>query len=762
MLTSCVVKILCCLSPLALTALNGVCIAQVTPDGTLPMPTRVELSDNTYTIEQGTQRQSNLFHSFQEFSLSVGQTGYFNNSDQIKNIITRVTGNSISRIEGILKANGSANLFFLNPNGIIFGTQSRLDIGGSFIATTASSIKFADGQEFSSGVATALPLLSMAVPIGLQFGNQAQSIVNESVSLPLNFDDKPSGLMVKNSNRTLALVGGDIFINGGNVNAFGGRIELGAVGENSLVELQAIEQGWQLGYAQTRNFKDIYIKDQGIVNASGSQGTIQLQARDILLSNRGAINNLVAQKDDRITGEVVINAQRELRLVGQDKTPPTEINISAQPETTSNSNKLIINAQFLYLESGAIIAANSFGNGQQQGGKIIVNTSESLTIQGSSPSRDRNSSITTTTLTLGDGGNIEINTKNLNLREGGNINALTLSLGNGGTININASESVNLSGLTNSDNDALNAQITTNASFAGLDIETGSAGQILIKTPRLNVDNNSRISSESNSFSGDAGSILIQGNQIMLRNHAQITTASSSGSGGDIVITAKEFLTLRRESLISAEAQTSALNSAITGGNIDIKTPFIFAVPRENSDIQANALGGTGGNINIRAIAIFGIQQRPAPTPLSDITATGRNEAQAGQINITRPEIDPESALLNQDAEVLDTQGLIVQTCGKGGKFASGEFIITGRGGLPLDPVENVSMPEALPDLGGQPSSTSAIPKTRKTKPPTTIVEAQGWHINAAGELELFATSEAAPRNLPKPCLPEDYQLSYN
>ncbi|WP_293018243.1 filamentous hemagglutinin N-terminal domain-containing protein [Moorena sp. SIO3I8] len=159
---------------------NGVladyALAEIVPDGTLGNESSVVIPNTTVRgeiadkIEGGATRGANLFHSFQEFNVGELQRVYFANPSGIENILTRVTGGNISNILGTLGVDGSANLFLLNPNGIVFGSQARLDVAGSFFASTANSLVFGDGLEFSATSPQAPPLLTINITPGLQYG----------------------------------------------------------------------------------------------------------------------------------------------------------------------------------------------------------------------------------------------------------------------------------------------------------------------------------------------------------------------------------------------------------------------------------------------------------------------------------------------------------------------------------------------------------------------------------------------------------------
>jgi filamentous hemagglutinin family protein len=212
--------------------------APITSDGTTA--TDVNTTDGSnFDINGGDKAGGNLFHSFGNFSVPDGGSANFLNSPDIVNIINRVTGGNISEINGLLKAAGSANLFLINPAGIVFGQNARLDIGGSFLGSTADSLIFPEG-EFSATNPTK-PLLTINAPIGLGFRDNPGDILVRGNGKGTRTPESPlidanDALRVQ-PDQTLALVGGNIKLEGGTLKTAGGRIELGSVESNQQVTL---------------------------------------------------------------------------------------------------------------------------------------------------------------------------------------------------------------------------------------------------------------------------------------------------------------------------------------------------------------------------------------------------------------------------------------------------------------------------------------------------------------------------------------------
>lgn len=147
-----IASILCFASLLGLVSYPGNPVqAQVSPDTSLgPEGSVIDSLGNQDLITGGAVRGGNLFHSFQEFNVAEGRSLFFANPVDITRIFSRVTGRNPSTINGTLGVLGNADLFLLNPNGILFGPNSQLAIAGSFLATTGDRFTFADGTRFSA------------------------------------------------------------------------------------------------------------------------------------------------------------------------------------------------------------------------------------------------------------------------------------------------------------------------------------------------------------------------------------------------------------------------------------------------------------------------------------------------------------------------------------------------------------------------------------------------------------------------------------
>jgi hypothetical protein len=138
-------------------------------------------------------------------------------------------------------------------------------------------LKFADGAEFSATPPQSTPLLAISVPIGLQFGSNPGSILNQFQ------------VTIRNG-KTLGLIGGNLVLEGGNFAAPDGRIELGSVAGNSLVKINPTDKGYVFGYEAVENFQDIRLMQGAIVDTSGnSGGSIQVQGANVILANGSQI-----------------------------------------------------------------------------------------------------------------------------------------------------------------------------------------------------------------------------------------------------------------------------------------------------------------------------------------------------------------------------------------------------------------------------------------------------------------------------------------
>ncbi|MGL5195896.1 MAG: filamentous hemagglutinin N-terminal domain-containing protein, partial [Chroococcales cyanobacterium] len=490
-------------------------MAQIVPDATLPQPTTVFTEGNTLIIEGGTVRGNNLFHSFDQFSVLTGETAFFNHNLTLQNIFSRITGSNPSNIDGILQTNGPANLFLINSNGIIFGPNAQLQIGGSFLATTANGIEFADGSLFSTDIAATPPLLTISIPTQLQFANNTGRIVNQSQASPEQFPSNsigaPLGLAVT-PGQSLGLVGGEVVLNNGNLAAFEGQIQLGGVVEGS-VNLVQTPIGFSLDYQAVTQPGSIQIVNNSVVDASslppgfpnsrGGGGGIQVRGDRLIVENSG-ITSLTSGFG---SGQDVIISAREIELSGlfqlpplenspadAEPSPPRSAGIFTQTDGGGNAGNLRLTTDFLTLKNGAQISTTTLGEGNGGGLEIAAREIE---ISGFTPVGP--SAIITGVLQIpgssflptGNAGNLTIFSDRLRLEEGATISTATLGSGNAGSLTLENTGLIEVTGGFTIPNGG--PFIPTRIEALVAPMATGEAGNINVSTGRLIVGDRAEI-----------------------------------------------------------------------------------------------------------------------------------------------------------------------------------------------------------------------------------------------------------------------------
>jgi filamentous hemagglutinin family protein len=758
--------------------------AQVLPDATLPVNSAVSSSGNNFTITGGTQAGGNLFHSFTQFSVPTNGSAFFNNAQTIQNIISRVTGSSASNIDGILGANGTANLFLLNPNGIVFGPNARLNLGGSFVASTGSSLNFADGTTFSATAPQSTPLLTVSVPIGLQFGeNQGMILVQGNGQGLRNMDapiiDTQNALRVQ-PNQTLALVGGNVILEGGTLKTAGGRIEIGSVAAPGLVSLIPTSNGFSLNYENVSSYGDIQLSRAAAVDASGSGGgDIQLRGRQVTLLGGSQIESTTL--NNAPGGTLTVTASDLVEISGSTADNPQDNRRFPSSLSTDNREagqipgELTINTRQLIVRNGARVSASTLLSGS--GGNIDVNASESVQLIGTGISSGglRSSGLSVQTRGAGNAGNLTINTRQLIIRDGAEASASTFGRGNGGIVSVKAWDSVEVSGT--SANGQLRSRIVAGVGNPA-DIlregspppasATGRGGNLAIATINLNVTDGAIVAVSSRSTAPNAqgaGNLEVNAKYIRLNNQGTISAETFSGQGGDITLKVEEILLLRRNSQISATAGTAQKGG--NGGNITIDAPFVISAPLENSDITANAFSGQGGRVTINATDIFflqslsrdelsrqlGTQLNPNRLQTNDITAISQDNPNLnGQVNINTPDIDPTRGLIALPAVLVNSPELVASNCNAFIGKKGSEFTITGRGGLPLSPDDFLSSDVVWSDtrvlaMTTQRQNLNTTTAKFVDRSPVAIAPATGWIFNNKGEVTLISH---AANNVPQ------------
>jgi filamentous hemagglutinin family protein len=605
---------------------SPVASAQIVPDSTLPVGERSQITGNpTVQIEGGARRGGNLFHSFSQFSVPTGGTAYFNNATEVQNIFSRVTGNSVSNIDGLIRTNGSANLFLLNPNGVLFGQNARLDVRGSFVASSADRLTFENGFAFSASNPQAPPLLTISTPIGLQTGTNPGSIVVQGTG------SGQSGLAV-GAGKTLGLVGGEVRLDGGNLVAPGGRIELGSVGGESAIALTPDSAGWGLSYAGVTQFQDIEMKQAATVNTNGSgSGSIQVQGRRLNLTGGSRI--LALTQGTEAGKDLTVRTTESVDLIGFDPVNGFFSGLDTQADigSTGNAGNITIDTGTLRISNGGRVSTVTFGTGK--GGDLTVRA-QSVDVSGFN-SVSGNPTLLTAQADLGltgNAGSLTIDTETLRISDGAIVATGTFGTGKGGDLTLRA-QSVDVSGF-NSVNG--NPTLLTTQNNSG---STGNAGSLTIDTGTLRISDGAIVSTSTSGAgkggdltmraqsvdvsgftvdgnptllatqtnrgsTGDAGNLTIETGTLRISNGAVVSTATlGTGKGGDLTVRAQSVDVLGFNSVNSnSSSMTAQADLGLTGnaGNILLITDRLQI--GNQGEIRTRSLGtGNAGNLTVQA-----------------------------------------------------------------------------------------------------------------------------------------------------------------
>ncbi|NES64962.1 MAG: filamentous hemagglutinin N-terminal domain-containing protein [Okeania sp. SIO2D1] len=620
--------------------------AQIVPDETLGEESSVvnsidQLKDQ---IEGGAIRGSNLFHSFQEFNIREGRSVYFINPNGIENILTRITGNNPSSILGKLGVDGGANLFLVNPQGIFFGPNASLDIRGSFIATTANEIRLGENGLFSATAPHTSNLLSVE-PSAL-FSNQLETrtrgaIINQSVEVGLELEGE----------KTLAFVGGDVIVDGGVIIVPQGRVELGAIGNNSVVKLNSTNKGYELDYSEVENFQDIDI-NSAVIDTQGDEGggDISIQGRRITVTGISEITG--STNGSQPGGDIEITASEVVEVADSDIFSDVGNEDGSNEEATGNGGDIDIETQRLIIRDGSLIATDTFGAGDS--GNLTLRATEIeargkssrvdedgfnfnnfigtdveleatgdggiLTIEAQNINLQDETQISTGTFGEGKGGNINIQAQQLILRDGSNIGVDTFGEGEAGSLTVQAEE-VEIIGITADG-------FSSSGLFATVQPEaTGNGGFLSIETQRLSIQDGALVGVFTFGV-GNAGELNIKANEIEVIGRSEDGTFRST---------------------ISATVRDDGeFRSSGNGGEISIETDSLTI--RDGATVEARTEGdGTAGSISIQAnnnITVSGFSSTDGDS--SAITAGTESSAtgEGGSIEITTPILNIDNGAL--------------------------------------------------------------------------------------------------------------------
>ena len=614
-------------------------IAQVIPDRTLGSESSiVQNRSGTQQIGGGATRGRALFHSFSMFNIGTSDRAYFESPDGISTIFSRVTGKEISTIDGTLGVSGRADLFLMNPNGVVFGKNASLDVQGSATFTTADRAIFGALQVFAADGTQAVPLLAVNVPIGLQWGNQGGNQGGRVVSQGANLQVLPGQM--------LRLLGNGVSVDGGSIRA--GKVAIASVSGNETLMIQPTGEmtiGMTTGGTQ---FAPIDIQKGASIDVSGNaSGFISLMGSRISIRDGSTILADAYGKslESGLEG-IHITGTEKIEILGDPiQNKPTVVTSDALKDAMGNSADILITTPHLILKDGARIQTRTYGSGS--GGNITVrsaNIDASGGLVGVPLPNGKAEDIATGMVSRGEdgssgnGGNVRLESDRITLTEGAEFRASTRGSGRAGDFTVLAKEVTLVGGVLKF--------LTGFSTSTGNGIDptiAGNGGNLSLTSDRLTVLNGASVRTGT-SGRGDAGNLTLNVREVLVSGLDPIDGTQSS------ISTATNSVTLPNGQRVQASGRS---------GNLLINAASIQVL--SGGMIRSNSTGsGNAGNLTLRSSFLeVGGSQRFVGSTYSFLRRSAISNSASGSGNAGIMSLTSDRILVRDGAQVSTaTRGL--------------------------------------------------------------------------------------------------------
>ena len=619
------------------------------------------------------------------------------------------------------------------------GAGVRVTAGdGGSIAVNARNLEMTGESELRAGIAGGLG----------DTGSQAGNIeINAIGAINLNNESRIANLVEQQARGQ----GGDISISASTLRLEGGaQMGTGTVSTGKGGNLTVVAQNVQVIGSTPDGELPSGLYSQTLQNLrAGDAGNLTIHTNKLLVQDGAQVGTGTFGSGKG--GNLTVVAQ-DVQLLGEstDDGAGSVLAASAQPNSTGNAGDLTINTNTLLVRDGAVVSTNTSGSGK--GGNLTVVAQDVQVIGESTVGRVSGLAASTQPNSIGNAGDLTINTNTLLVQDGAEVLTTTSGSGKGGNLTVVAQDvqligtsadgespaGLGTSATPNSTGNAGDLNITTsqlqvldganvNASTSG----AGKGGNLTVNTDTLQLKNDGRITAQSRG-TGAAGDININVKNNVNASNGQVLTQAEQSSGGNINITAGKNIFLRNNS----DIRTTLLTTAGSGGNIRLEADSIVAL--EDSDILAFAPEGTGGNITFDTRAFLSDPLFPPRSQtydratLNSLDGNNRVDVNAsgsistGTISGTVDSSFLQNSLLELAQNPIDTEALVANSCVVRSNKRNGTFLITGKGGLPYRPGDAVASVYAAVDVKSVANNTSETKSARRWKIGDPIVEPTG------------------------------------